>query len=342
MCPFDLKHSSETLILAQVPPPEARDAVPLGSSSASMYPGYSPADHIYGEAAAEYATHVRAMEKKGVQVKTPGDVEYTINQKETAKRKLMEQAHSQQASDGNTQTSHSRPLVNGTVNPSSSSTGPTTNGHANSNPSTANANLDANGNPLFVIDTNPLQLDLPEFSNPHASKRAKIAHDGALPSAEPETEDISAEVDAKLKAKKEKKKDREKKRKRESEGFEEVAIAVEEDEEGEKPASKKSKKEKKKKGRASKGEEVDTDPAAPEPAEDIEMADAPVPASNAVENPTAIGSSDDASSGEKKRKRKEKTKKKDKETKAGKKSKDDGEAGDEKPKKKSKKSKKGD
>ena len=65
----------------QVPPADNIDRVPLGASSASMYPGYSPADHIYGEASQEYGQRYSEMKKQGTEFKQgPDGIEYVVGQ----------------------------------------------------------------------------------------------------------------------------------------------------------------------------------------------------------------------------------------------------------------------
>ncbi|KAL9616629.1 MAG: hypothetical protein Q9160_008512 [Pyrenula sp. 1 TL-2023] len=70
-----------------VPPRDEIHRVPLGASSASVYPGYSPADHIYGEAAQEYGKQISDAKKKGVDFKLDSNgPEYVVGQSAKAKR----------------------------------------------------------------------------------------------------------------------------------------------------------------------------------------------------------------------------------------------------------------
>lgn len=78
--------------LFQIPPRDNIDRVPLGASSASMYPGYSPADHIYGEAAAEYGMIMAEARRKGIEVKTDSEgLEYIVGQSSLSAREQIEQ-----------------------------------------------------------------------------------------------------------------------------------------------------------------------------------------------------------------------------------------------------------
>ena len=46
-----------------------------------MYPGYSPADHIYGEASQEYGQRYSEMKKQGIELKQgPDGIEYVVGQ----------------------------------------------------------------------------------------------------------------------------------------------------------------------------------------------------------------------------------------------------------------------
>lgn len=70
-----------------MPPRDEIHRVPLGASSASVYPGYSPADHIYGEAAQEYGQQVFEAKQKGVDFKLdPNGPEYVVGQSAKAKK----------------------------------------------------------------------------------------------------------------------------------------------------------------------------------------------------------------------------------------------------------------
>jgi hypothetical protein len=70
-----------TGVFFKVPPRDNLDKVPLGASSASMYPGYSPADHIYGEAAQEFGEHAAELRRKGEDLKLdPHGPQYMVGQ----------------------------------------------------------------------------------------------------------------------------------------------------------------------------------------------------------------------------------------------------------------------
>ena len=225
----------------QVAPTGQREAVPLGSSSASMYPGYSPADHEYGKAAEEFGRVAADARAKGVEIKHP-EVEYEIGQAKGIKRRTLAAMRKVSAAKGQASGSGS----------GSGSEGPTTqvpNEKATSQEKAedekAKTSTPEGDNPFFVIDTKPTPVNLPGIMNqpvkrsasPSGSpetkkqKKAKRHHEGELPTSEGavkvEFEDISGEVDARMKEKEEKRKLKEeekrklreeRKRKRESEG----------------------------------------------------------------------------------------------------------------------------
>ena len=207
--------------------PNTRDKVPLGSSSASMYPGYSPADHVYGEAAMQYGSAAAKAKAEGIELKPQADIEYNVGQAKGTKRKKLAEM---QAAKG-LQDSSGSASGSGTDAPSA------TNGKKlGFEKSDAKDEVTgAAAQPSFYIDTKPTPVKLP-FSEKNDSKRAtsvpepveekkskkpKKTHDGELPAAPAqgtiETEDISAEVDARMKEKEEKRlRKEEKKRKKEA------------------------------------------------------------------------------------------------------------------------------
>lgn len=62
--------------------------MPIGVSSASMYPGYSPADHQYGKAAEEYGRAAAEAKAKGMEIKHT-EVDYEIGQAKGVKRRTL-------------------------------------------------------------------------------------------------------------------------------------------------------------------------------------------------------------------------------------------------------------
>ena len=195
-----------------------------------MYPGYSPADHEYGKAAEEYGKWASETIKQGAKPELPGGLEYEIGQARGIKRGSLtgiREAKKQRKGAGSGSGSESDNAPN-KKEPEPSAAAPTTNGDINpriTNPEEA----EQGKNPYFVVDTEPMKLNIPgvrppkrDTTPPDSSekkhKKAKKVHDGTLPAGEG-FEDISKEVDAKLKEKEEKKKHKEKKkRKRESSG----------------------------------------------------------------------------------------------------------------------------
>jgi hypothetical protein len=219
----------------QVPPANQREMVPLGSSSASMYPGYSPADIEYGKAAGEVGRAIGEMKARGEKWELPANgPEYQIGQAHGAKRKLL-------FKKDRTESTGAEEATKTTL--------------AESAPVAEATEEEGGESQYFVIDTNPTPVTIPgsakkraleEGSSDEKKEKKEKKKKKSKQEKEPviETEDISAEVDARLKAKGEKAKAKEeKKRRRESAGDEEEKTA------------KKSKKDKSKKREVEEGEE---------------------------------------------------------------------------------------
>ena len=220
-------------VCLQIPPRDNMDKIPIGASSASMYPGYSPADHIYGEAAQEYGEHAAELKRNGLDLELdPRGPQYVIGQ--SRKRRCLSQEPTQ------TKTAAV-----------SSTSAPNVNGEGEGEPMEG-VEQSTNVPQYFTIDSKPTPVtDLGEIqkqknkandkakrqvsfvegqeagaasnnsSDAHKSKKAKSNADEfpALVSSESavQEEDISAEVEARLKAKEEKRRRKEeKKRKRDS------------------------------------------------------------------------------------------------------------------------------
>jgi hypothetical protein len=258
----------------QVPPQDNLDRVPLGASSASVYPGYSPADHIYGEAAAEYGAMIAEARRQGKEIKSdPDGIEYVVGQSQLSAREQLEKVKKSFAAKkarqgGETSKEVEREQENGEPMEGVEQT--------------------ADASQLFMVDSNPTPVhilqnkpdasfskskneandktkrrvsgsdeqvqtacEVPEDS--HKRKRAKPENAGqAVSDSKPlvEEDDISAEVDQRLKEKEERRRRKaEKKRKRES-GSSQVAVegatnVRAEELQVEKPEKKKHKKDRK-------------------------------------------------------------------------------------------------
>ena len=212
-----------------------------------MYPGYSPADHIYGEAAEEAGKVAAEAKTEGKDIEHFGGIQYKYGQSRGSKGKTLEEIRAEKAAK------------------EGEGLDTTTNGTTTAPPDQNGEADEQTDRPLFVIDTQPMDLDLPDLQQSKRShnsvdstadttkkaKKSKTKHEGDLPNGNEEEDDISAEVDAKLKEKKEKrlKKEEKKKRKRETDDSLDVAVAVPAVGEGgvdEKPQKKKKKKEKEK------------------------------------------------------------------------------------------------
>ncbi|KAL8684778.1 MAG: hypothetical protein Q9218_008141 [Villophora microphyllina] len=85
----EILQQSKSAARSFVPPANQIDSVPLGSSSDSMYPGYSPADIEYGKASEEYGNYAADAKKRGVDV-VP-EVDYTVGQSKGQSRMTLAQ-----------------------------------------------------------------------------------------------------------------------------------------------------------------------------------------------------------------------------------------------------------
>jgi hypothetical protein len=211
--------------------------VPLGSSSETMYPGYSPAHIEYGKAAGEFGQAIGDLKAQGVKWETPANgPEYEIGQAHGAKRKLLFKKDRTE-STGSEEAPKPAPAQSASGDEAKEVEAVETLG--------------------FVIDTNPTPVALPGSLNKRPlenendgkekkkdKKKKRSKEDKGEKEPVIETEDISAEVDARLKAKEEKAKAKEeKKRRRESAGEDEEKVV------------KKAKKDKSKKRDADDGQE---------------------------------------------------------------------------------------
>ena len=227
-----------------MPPANDREKVPIGSSSASMYPGYSPADHIYGKAAEEFGAEWSAAKAKGIEFNPDAEgPQYEISQAKGMKRNTSTQIRAAKAA---------REGASGSGTGSGSDAGPTVisvNPALNSQSDTGK-NVEGNEderNPYFVVDMQPTPVNLPDISNTpiervstfHSrekpvskpSKKAKSKHGGGLPGVEEklvEFDGITEEVDARMKEKEDKheRKGEKSKRKRESDSIPDPEEAV--------------------------------------------------------------------------------------------------------------------
>ncbi|MCJ1247765.1 hypothetical protein MMC30_004980 [Trapelia coarctata] len=241
-----------------VPPANTREQVPIGSSSASMYPGYSPADHEYGKAAEEFGAQWAAAKAQGLEFQTPPDgPHYEFSQARGVKRPTLAKIRAAKAAlgegSGSGTGSGSDAGLRGTT-----STGPQPSGQSEAAKSEDEKADDSN--PYFVVDTKPTPVNIPGLSHQptkrasgvdsppesasKSSKKVKTKHDGEISNPHEkrvEFEDITGEVDARMKEKEEKRKRKEekRKRKRESEESVEAQAAVAK---VDKPKKKKSKK----------------------------------------------------------------------------------------------------
>jgi hypothetical protein len=200
-----------------------------------MYPGYSPADHIYGEAAQEYGELASELKRKGIEMKLdPNGPQYVVGQNKKPRRLSQEpeQAPSTSTSSANAaisdnQDGEGEPMEGVEQSLSESQyfvidSKPTPIADLRDIQKQKNkANDKAKRRVSFKEEQEDAAADIND-SGTRRSKKMKITTSDSPAVENVETlfqeEDISAEVDARLKAKEGRRKRREeKKRKRESE-----------------------------------------------------------------------------------------------------------------------------
>ena len=160
------------------------EQVPVGVSSASMYPGYSPADHEYGQAAQEFGKMWSGAKEQGIDFKIePDGPQYEIGQAKGRKRGTLAQIRAAKISkdesgSGNGSGSgagddpgtwnaaqrHARAAVaKADADAVKELNGAGAGGKADNDEEMPDA--DAEGaNTYFVIDTNPTPVSLPHVN----------------------------------------------------------------------------------------------------------------------------------------------------------------------------------
>jgi hypothetical protein len=224
-----------TSAFSQVPPKDNLDRVPLGASSASMYPGYSPADHIYGEAAQEFGERAAELKRQGMDLKLdPNGPEYVVGQNKKPRRLSQEVEPAQSTSislanapDDNVQNGQAEPMEGVEQSVSDSQyfvidSKPTPVAELGEIQKQKNKANDKAKRRVSFKEEQEVAVTKTDGSDAPRSKKVKVTT--VEPSARPgsesvvQEEDISAEVEARLEAKEERRKRKEeKKRKRDSE-----------------------------------------------------------------------------------------------------------------------------
>jgi hypothetical protein len=228
-----------------------------------MYPGYSPADHIYGEAASEFGKQMAELKKQGIELpKDPNGPEYDLAADKKLTQTQIEEIKKQREQEKKGAESGS--LVDS----------------ADDKADPMEGVEETDVSQLFVIDSNPTPVppfqanfstsltksknkandkakrrnsndgDItgePAVEKTHKKKKVMVSADSTDPT-ESVNDDFEKEAEAKHKEREEKRKaKKDKKRKRDSEPSElaaEVPDASVEDSKAEKPKKKKSKKDK--------------------------------------------------------------------------------------------------
>ncbi|KAL8714051.1 MAG: hypothetical protein Q9225_006654 [Loekoesia sp. 1 TL-2023] len=206
-----------------VPPPNLFEQVPLGSSSDTMYPGYSPGHFEYGKAAEEFGRYASEARKKGIEVKPEG-MDYKLGQSKGLAHMNLAQIRAANAekTDAGSGSENEPQAAKGKENHETEDQM----FFMDSNPTPVNVVSAVNSSVKRKATPEPVEANIPKRQKKkHSDQSAGV--DGVDRTVdEPvrvEFEDISGEVDARLKEKEERRKRKqqikeEKKRKRESEG----------------------------------------------------------------------------------------------------------------------------
>ncbi|KAL8824576.1 MAG: hypothetical protein Q9170_008115 [Blastenia crenularia] len=256
----DMLWQSKNMARSFVPPAGQLEQVPLGSSSDTMYPGYSPGHFEYGKAAEEFGRYASEAKKLGKEV-LPEGIDYKIGQSKGLGHMTLAQMR---AAKGEGSGAGSGSDTGDKAGPSGT-TAVMGNGHK----SDGAEDIQKAGDQMFFMDSNPTPVNLsgvattsakrkvlPEPVETNTSKKQKKKHsvqasegNATEQPAEPvkvEFEDISNEVDTRMKEKEERRKQKqaakdEKKRKRESAGSTTAVAEAASTTDAPKPKSKKPK-----------------------------------------------------------------------------------------------------
>ncbi|KAL8937448.1 MAG: hypothetical protein Q9216_004412 [Gyalolechia sp. 2 TL-2023] len=232
----DMLFQAKSTACTFVPPPNQLEQVPLGSSSDTMYPGYSPGHFDYGKAAEEFGRYASETKRQGKETKPEG-IDYESGQPKRFGHLTLAQIRDAKGTKGGTGSGTESRGAAGLSEPTAAMSNAQTSGGDETQKA---------GEQMFFMDSKPTPVNFsgakssakrkatPERAAANISKKQKKQHgrsevssdEAAEEPAEPvniEFEDISREVDARLKEKEERPKLKQrakevKKRKRESEG----------------------------------------------------------------------------------------------------------------------------
>lgn len=176
---------SKTVSRIFVPPPNHIEQVPLGSSSESMYPGYSIKEHKYGEAAQRFGNYAAEAKRRGEEIKPEG-VDYELGQSKALSSLKLEQIRAQKAAQ------------NGGGSSSDSAPADTTIANANASSkrvrfSDVSKETSKPQEQMFFMDSQPTPVDLPTSLNPSHKRK------DSSPDPEPAPEPVEAQSSKKAK-----------------------------------------------------------------------------------------------------------------------------------------------
>ena len=179
-----------------------------------MYPGYSPADHIYGEASQEFGSQVAEMRKKGVDWTPEGNgPEYVVGQSKLSERQQKEQYQKQRSMSAQSET---KPNVDAAQEAEAEKSEETPLWFVDPNPTPVNLSDKALKKEKRRVSFRDDETNVAEET--HRKKKAKFP-DLESKAPEPvEQDDISGEVESRLKKNEEKRKKKEDKKRKREEG----------------------------------------------------------------------------------------------------------------------------
>ncbi|KAL8979634.1 MAG: hypothetical protein Q9205_005084 [Flavoplaca limonia] len=163
-------YESKTVARIFVPPNDHIEQVPLGSSSESMYPGYSIKEHKYGEAAERFGNYAAEAKRKGEEIKPEG-IDYKLGQSKALSSLKLEQMRAKMAAQ------------NGGGSASGSAPAESTSTEKKVRFSDVSQETAKPEGQMFFMDSKPTPVDLPTTLN--TSRKRKESSLDAEPAPEP-------------------------------------------------------------------------------------------------------------------------------------------------------------
>ena len=163
-------YESKTVARIFVPPNDHIEQVPLGSSSESMYPGYSIKEHKYGEAAERFGNYAAEAKRRGEEIKPEG-IDYKLGQSKALSSLKLEQMRAKMAAR------------NGGGSASEAAPAESTSTEKKVHFSDVSQETAKPEGQMFFMDSKPTPVDLPTTLN--TSRKRKESSLDAEPALEP-------------------------------------------------------------------------------------------------------------------------------------------------------------